>query len=747
MPIGDFQDFQERYYKTISQIAVKAVNIGSLSFDDHDNSLDFFIGDEFDDELGDLKSLRVMAVEANVDIEGFKFGLGNSLLEKAENMKIFQYFHDIDNGEKVEIDISTLDIPDISKQEIQAQGFVNAFDNMKENGRDPVDSVKFQKYYQNVQSLSMQSDLLEVENPELSASLDRANGIFDSFNKVYAITPDKSNVGDMLNKAEKAYELQQELKLELAQHIALNGIAVFDENGEISKQYDNLEVGNIFEGKSLDDGISPYLNKNFRDLITQQDEIVKLNKVFKALGIDGQNIDSFKKLVDEARVEINKQKIAESKKSVETDIQQTVKSQQSTTEQVSTESGAKSISEKRSNDLKEQLARKILEVARVSPEKITDIMVNPKMANAKEAIMKRAVNTLESLGVNEKDLDTIGPTNALSKVKNEDLQNQIKNQSKELIAQVGRVSSWSIDYQDMRGKENLHEKYQDKASKLDKTAFNKNVEEALNYEKSKDDRGVLGTIGRTAINSFKKPLQRLDAMRPVDDKPFFTPAKTALAGLVALAVLAPPLGAIVAIPLLCKAAKNQLYDDTIIEDIAQITGRKMMEWAGKLKGIVTGKPYEKPIEKVKEGMINEGALDKVSVISLIPEKTQNLEQTVAKDQVPEKTQNLEQSVVRDKSVDVSTVKGTESVKPLDKPKDKLQEMIDSNPELRRDFEKVVSTAVQSSQQREEVLKVTKEIAGKDASGKQRPMDDLDLMSAKSRVSNEARKHKGSDIGR
>ena len=193
-----------------------------------------------------------MAVEANVDIEGFKFGLGNSLLEKAENMKIFQYFHDIDNGEKIKIDISTLDIPDISKQEIQAQGFVSAFDKMKEKGSDP----EFQKYYKNMQSLSMQSDLLEVENPELSASLDRASRIFDSFNKVYAITSDKSNVGDMLNKAEKAYELQQELKLELAQHIALNGIAVFDENGEVSKQFDDLEVGNIFEGKSLDDGIS-----------------------------------------------------------------------------------------------------------------------------------------------------------------------------------------------------------------------------------------------------------------------------------------------------------------------------------------------------------------------------------------------------------------------------------------------------------------------------------------------------------
>ena len=343
----------------------------------------------------------------------------------------------------------------------------------------------------------------------------------------------------------------------------------------------------------------------------------------------------------------------------------------------------------------------------------------------KEAIMKRAENTLKSLGVNEKDLATIGPTNALSKVKNEDLQNQIKNQSEELIAQVGRVSSKSMDSQDMRGKENLHEKYQDKASKLDKTTFNKNVEEALNYEKTKDDRGKIGTLAYNTF--FRKPLQLLDAMRPVDDKPFFTPAKTALAGLVALAMLAPPLGAIVGIALMCKAAKNQIYD-----------GTKLQNW-------VNEKWFDKPPEK--ESIIDKGALEEVSVKNLVPEKTQNLEQTVAKDQVPEKTQNLEQSVVRDKSVDVSTVKGTESVKPLDKPKDKLQEMIDSNPELRRDFEKVVSTAVQSSQQREEVLKVTKEIAGKDASGKQRPMDDLDLMSAKSRVSNEARKHKGSDIGR
>jgi hypothetical protein len=707
MPIGDFQEFQERYYKLISQIAVKAMDIGSLSFDDEDNSLDFFIGDEFDDELGDLKSLRVMAVEANVDIEGFKFGLGNSLLEKAENMKIFQYFHDIDNGEKIKIDISTLDIPDISKQEIQAQGFVSAFDKMKEKGSDP----EFQKYYKNMQSLSMQSDLLEVENPELSASLDRANRIFDSFNKVYAITPDKSNVGDMLNKAEKAYELQQELKLELAQHIALNGIAVFDENGEVSKQFNDLEVGNIFEGKSLDDGISPYLNKNFRDLITRQDEIVKLNKVFRALGVDGQNVDSFKKLVDEARVEINKQKIAEPKKRVETDTQQTVKPQQSTAKQVSVDGSVQSKSEKGSNDLKEQLARNILAVARVSPERITDIMKNPEMAKAKEAIMKRAENTLKRLGVNEKDIAAIGPTNAFKNVKDQELQDQIKMQSEELIAQVGRVSSSSMDSQDMRGKENLHEKYQEKASKLGKATFDKNVVEALKYEKTKDDRGKGGTIAYNAF--FRKPLQLLNALRPKDDKPFFTPGRTAIAGLVALAVLAPPLGAIVGIALMCKAAKNKFYDDT-----------KLQSW-------VNDKLFDKPPEK--EGMINEGALDKVSVKSLIPEKTQNLDKSTVQDKAPEKDRNLDKLEVPAKS--------------FDKPRDKLQEMIDSNPELRKDFEKVVSTAVKSNQQREEVLKVTREIAGKDASGKQRPMDDLDLMSAKSRLTNEARKHKGSGMER
>jgi hypothetical protein len=733
MPINDFQEFQEIYYKIISQIVVKAI----------DNGDDSFTSDKFKFELSELEGLKSKdrVVDFGADIEGFMFK-ADSLLSKDENTKIFQYFHDIYNGKKVEIDISKLAIPDLSKQEIQAQGFVNAFDKMKEKGSDP----EFEKYYQNVQSLSMQLDLLEVENPELSASLDRANGIFDKFNRVKegydrlerqqnpfgdsdsdGVEKIKiSSIASMLDKADKAYDFQQSLRVKLAEYIALNNIQVFDEHGNISENFDELTVSNIFKGTQITEGSGDYLKKSAGELMADQNEVIKLNKAFNALDIDGQNVANFKKLVDVERAKIDRQKIAEPKKSVVTGIQQTVKSQQSTTEQVSTDSGAKSIGEKRSNDLKEQLARKILEVARVSPEKITDIMTNSKMANAKEAIMKRAVNTLESLGVNEKDLDKIGPTNALSKVKNEDLQNQIKNQSEELIAQVGRVSSNSMDSQDMRGRENLHEKYQDKASKLNKGAFDKNVVEALNYEKTKDDRGKGKTLAYNAF--YRKPMQLLNALRPKEDKPFFTPAKTALAGLIALAVLAPPLGAIIAIPLLCKAAKNQLYDES-----------KLQNW-------VNDKFFEKPPEK--EGMINTEALEKVNVKSLTPEKTQNLDKPIIQEKVPEKDQSLEQTVVKvkvpekDRNLDKLEV----PAKSFDKPRDKLQEMIDSNPKLRKDFEKVVSTAVKSNQQREEVLKVTKEIAGKDASGKQRPMDDLDLMSAKSRVANDAKKHKGSGMG-
>ena len=67
-------------------------------------------------------------------------------------------------------------------------------------------------------------------------------------------------------------------------------------------------------------------------------------------------------------------------------------------------------------------------------------------------------------------------------------------------------------------------------------------------------------------------------------------------------------------------------------------------------------------------------------------------------------------------------------KDTQKPKDKLQERINQDPGLKAEMDAIINK--------------TKEIAGKDKDGKQRPMDDFDLMSAKSRIASDARKNKG-----
>ncbi|MBY0581183.1 MAG: hypothetical protein K2P53_05840, partial [Rickettsiales bacterium] len=519
MPVKDLDDFKSQYYSIISEIAQKAKLVDFYIEDG-----DFFVEEgDYGKERGELQTLKNSAGEKGIGVSEFRFDLGNPLLDEP-NLEIFKFFSNIDSGNSYGKGVSGLDIPDINKQEIQAQGFVNAFDKMKEKGSDP---AEFQKYYDNVQKLSLQADLLGVENPELRQSLEKSNGIFDNFNRAYkAPNKDTSNIGEMLGKAEKAYELQQELRLELAKSIALNKIPVFDEKGQVSEKIGDLEVGNIFKGKKLPEGILEYLDK---DLIKGESEKVKLNKMFDALGINELNIDNFKEL------------IAKEKAKIDIDSVKAQKVQPSTVKLDDAPGGEKLQAKPTLSSVKEQMARNILAVAKVDPAVIDKIMNNPEMAKAKEAIMKRADNALTNLGVDTKNES--GLTTRLASIKDDALQNQVEAQSKGLIAQVGRVSSWSIDGQDMRGKENLHEKYQDKASKLDKGTFDKNVVEALEYENSKDGRGKLETFAYNTF--FRKPLQLLDALRPVDDKPFFTPGKIAIAGFVAM--LFPPGGTILGI--------------------------------------------------------------------------------------------------------------------------------------------------------------------------------------------------------
>ena len=717
MPVKDLDDFKSQYYSIISEIAQKATKRQDYKVDAEIISFRAQQG-AYDGENLRLSELKKSAKAAGLSVDSFQFNFGEDEITPI-NKEIFDFFKDIDRGLSYKQGgVGKLEIPDTNKQEIQAQGFVNAFDKMKEKGSDP---AEFQKYYKNVQRLSMQADLLEVKNPELRQSLEKSNGIFDNFNSVYSKTygkssdvfgdiseieaPNKEDIGEMLGKAGEAYELQQELRLELAKHIALNKIPVFGENGEVSEKIDDLEVGNIFKGKALNEGISEYLSKNCNDLITGQDEIVKLNKVFHALGIDGRNIDNFKELIAQEKARIDTKSVVIEQQKV----------QQPTVKTVS--DSPKLPTKPTLSSVKEQMARNILAVAKVNPAVIDKIMNNPEMAKAKEAIMKRADNALTNLGVDTKN--ELGLTTKLASIKDDALQNQVEAQSKGLIAQVGRVSSWSIDGQDMRGKENLHEKYQDKASKLDKGTFDKNVVEALEYENSKDGRGKLETFAYNTF--FRKPLQLLDALRPVDDKPFFTPGKTVLAGLVAMAVFAPPLGAIVCGFLMCKAAK-----DAGVFKVAGDLFNRAVEGANFIveyfsgKEDFFGKDYFKSPEK--ESIVDKGALEKVNVKSLLPEKDKG------KEVVHEKDISFDKTVTKEKDTSIDQGQKLGQEKDTQKPKDKLQERINQDPGLKAEMDAIINK--------------TKEIAGKDKDGKQRPMDDFDLMSAKSRIASDARKNKG-----
>ncbi|MFQ3307475.1 MAG: hypothetical protein ACI8ZF_000727 [Candidatus Midichloriaceae bacterium] len=210
---------------------------------------------------------------------------------------------------------------------------------------------------------------------------------------------------------------------------------------------------------------------------------------------------------------------------------------------------------KRYGELKEELAKTILKVSGVSEKQIDEIMQNPK---AKAAIMKRVDNVLDDLKITKDTFVKKG----LSDVKEADLQGAIEKEAKEVIAQVGRVGSKSLDGRDMRGKAELHEKYQEKANKMDASKFDKNAEKALEFEQDKDERGMGNTL---LYNMFiRKPADLLNKLIG-GEEPVISPAKTACLGIIAMVFLAPPAGLIIGGLLLLKAAKDEFYEGSKLQ--------------------------------------------------------------------------------------------------------------------------------------------------------------------------------------
>jgi hypothetical protein len=125
-----------------------------------------------------------------------------------------------------------------------------------------------------------------------------------------------------------------------------------------------------------------------------------------------------------------------------------------------------------------------------------------------------------------------------------------------------------------------------------------------------------------------------------------------------------------------------------------------------------------------ESIIDKGALEKVSIKSLLPEKDKG------KEVVHEKDTSLDKIVTKDKGTSIDHREKVEVVD-IQKPKDKLQERINQDPGLKAEMDAIINK--------------TKEMVGKDKDGKQRPMDDLDLMSAKSRLEVDNRKKQSREI--
>ena len=561
MPSITYEEFKQHYLRIIAKIALKAVQNedvmrlgnGTLDLDLEDHV------DEYQEEIDELNLLKEQAEEAELgdELDTFNFDFDNDLFAYEDDENILRFFaqdiFDVDKtapyeGEE-ETRLDELDnIPENVKNEIKAMAYVAAFQELRKNADDEESFLHFTGILKKMSDGVKSST---IDNPQISAEVTRTNGILKNVENAGSnLTREKAEalIGEgsksiIFERAEWAYDLQQELKRNLAKYLAENNVNIFDHKGVL---IEGVNLPNFLRRVNAEElGVEGFLPKQFESLKGKQG-LVGVKDFLTVLGIDKTNIADFKR-----DVESEKDKFAQELKDRKESLR---------------------INKLQSANAKEQLAIKILKVSGVSEGQINRIMQNP---NAKFAIVKRAEKAFENLGVNLEEMNVIGIDETLKNIDSKALQGEVEKQSKELVAQVGRVASMSIDGQDMREKENLHEKYQAKANKMDGATFDKNAEKALEYEKTKDERGTGETL---AYNLYRKPADLLNKLF-TDDKPIFTPGRTALVGLVALAILPPPAGAIVCAYLMCKAIKNQFYD-----------GSKLEEW-------VNEKFYNKPPQK------------------------------------------------------------------------------------------------------------------------------------------------------
>jgi hypothetical protein len=543
MPSITYEEFKQHYLGVIAQIALKAVQNRDVDIIEESDHIVFRAKKEEDygEEIEELRLLKEQAIESGLEdqLDVFNFDFSNDLFTNEVDDTVLRFFaqdiFDVDKTAPYEGEKQTRldELEDISKSvrdEIKAMAYVAVFEELRKNADNEKGFLHFAGILEKMSDGIKSS---KIDNPKINAKVTRASGILKNIENANSnLTREQAqslmrgnSKSIIFERAERAYDLQQELKTELAKYLAENSVNLFDHKGDLRE---DINLPNFIKRVDTEGiGVKGFLPKQFENIKGQQG-LVSTKDFLTALGVDKNNVDDFRKQVANEK-DIFSSKIKDRNESLRRNKLQ-------------------------SANAKEQLGIKILKISGVSKGQINRIMQNP---DARKAVIKRAENAFENLGINLEEMNIIGIDEALKDFDSKVLQGEIEKQSKEFIAQVGRVSSRSLDSKDMRGNEHLHDEYQAKANKMDSAEFDKNAEKALEYEKTKDERGR-DTIAR-------KSLQLLGALRPKDEK-FWTPGKTAIAGLVALAVSAPPLGAIVCVALMCKAAKNKLYDGSKLQE-------------------------------------------------------------------------------------------------------------------------------------------------------------------------------------
>ncbi|MSO13215.1 hypothetical protein [Rickettsiales endosymbiont of Trichoplax sp. H2] len=443
MPGMTNEEFDQEYLRIIAKIALKATQNNDIDIIDEYEPviLDFNIEDEsiYEEEIAELQALKQRSLEDDIDfsdvdydLHDYIFELNNNLINDAEEKGIFQFFvqdiFDVNKNEPYEgakeSRLDELSIPQNVKDELKAMAYVATFEELRKNA-DNKDA--FLHFVGILEKMSDGVKSLEVENPEIMGELNRASGILQNVEYAFSNLTEVEK-RDLLggnsrsiifDKAEEAYNLQQVLKKELVKYLVNNNVNIFDHKGDL---IEGINLPNYIKFNAKDE-LNGFLPGQFED-VRNQEGLVKVKDFLGALGIDDKNIGQFKDQVQKEKDRYTREIISRNE--------------------------SRRMNKLQSANAKEQLAVKILKVAGISEGQIARIMQNPK---AKSAIIKRSEQAFENLGIDLEQLNIIGVEEALKEIDNQALQAELEKQSKELIAQIGRVDSRSLDGQDMRGKE------------------------------------------------------------------------------------------------------------------------------------------------------------------------------------------------------------------------------------------------------------------------------------------------------